>query len=214
MKKLLAIMVLGLLWSNSAYANHYGLTKNCYIKKISDPKLKSYERNSFSEMKNFPSIKDFFKYEDFYLTSIILKQKKIAEYKSIELDGNDVLTVVTEDEDGSIDIKKAEYKRVASTADYIKANGKSFYGPIIIDKKKRTIELKNSVRTWGGSAYKYEPNTSFSIFLQCKYDPYKHRKNKKNINKNKSSYDFYLILLGILGLINLAGLVYLIRRKK
>ena len=51
MKKLLAIMVLGLLWSNSAYANHYGLTKNCYIKKISDPKLKSYERNSFSEMK-------------------------------------------------------------------------------------------------------------------------------------------------------------------
>ena len=214
MKKLLVIIFLVLFWGNSAHANHYGLTKNCYIKKISDPKLKSYERNSFSEMKNFPSIKDFFKYEKFYLTSIILQQKKIAEYKSIELDGNDVLTVVTENEDGSIDIKKAEYKRVAYSGDYIQANAKNIYGPIIIDKKKRTIELKTSVRTWGGSGYKSEPNTSFSIFLQCKYDPYKHRKNKKNINKNKSSYDFYLILLGILGLINLAGLVYLIRRKK
>ena len=165
-------------------------------------------------MKNFPSIKDFFKYENFYLNSIILKQKKIVEYKSIELSSSEVLTVVTESEDGSIDIKKEEYEIVAITADYIKAKSKSIYGPIIIDKKKRTIELKTSVRTWDGSRYKFEPNTTFSIFLQCKYDPYKHRKNKKNINKNKGSYDFYLILLGILGLINLAGLVYLIRRKK
>jgi hypothetical protein len=216
MKKLLVIIFLVLFWGNSAHANHYGLTKNCYIKKISDPKLKSYERNSFSEMKNFPSIKDFFKYEKFYLTSIILKQKKIVEYKSIELSSSDVLTVVTEDEDGSIDIQKAEYKIVANTADYIKAQSKSIYGPIIIDKKKRTIEFKTSARTWYGSGTRsiLHPNTSFSIFLQCKYDPYKHRKNKKNINKNKGSYDFYLILLGILGLINLAGLVYLIRRKK
>ena len=212
MKKLLAIMVLGLLWSNSAYANHYGLTKNCYIKKISDPKLKSYERNSFSEMKNFPSIKDFFKYEKFILTSIILKQKKIAEYKSIELSSNEVLTVVTESENGSIDIKKVEYKIVATTADYIKAKAKSIYGPIIIDRKKRTIELKTLVRTSNGSGYKSEPNTTFSIFLQCKYDPYKHRKKKKKETDNFNNT--YLILLGILGLINLAGLVYLIRRKK
>ena len=55
MKKLLAIIALSLLWNNTVVAKHFDLTE-CYIKKITDPKYKHFERNSFKEMKNFQSL--------------------------------------------------------------------------------------------------------------------------------------------------------------
>jgi len=83
MKKLLAIIVLGLLWNNTVVAIHIDLTE-CYIKKITDPKYKYFERKSFKEMKNFPSLskKEVSNGKEFY-TPIFLSKYGIFQNTQI-----------------------------------------------------------------------------------------------------------------------------------
>ena len=211
-KKLLGIVVLGLVWCNTLVADHYGIFSNCYIQKITDPRLVVYEKKSFLEMKNLPDVREYLDYEKFYITSIILDQSNIKEYKALELDSSyRTIKVVTENDSGSLKMRDATYKSAIRTGDYLKLESTSIYSPIIIDFNKKIIEIKNHIMVDKGFGYKYLPNSHFSIFLKCKYESSKHSIRKSKI---VNYHNYILILLGIISLINFGGIVYLIKRKK
>ena len=225
MKKLLGILVLGLLWNSTAVAIHFDLTE-CYIKKITDPKYKYFERNSFKEMENFPSLskKEVSNGKEFYTPKFlsdygIFQNTQIIKFTEISFLASsypDTLIVVTEGKDGETLLHKTGYKRLSTTGNYI------FYGPIdrrwhsgqglkshnhfpVVNINEGTIELK---LTDFGTAKK------ISAFLQCKKKTIKHIKSKKKKKNTDNFNNTYLIILSIIGLINLIGLIYLIRRKK
>ena len=115
MKKLLAIIVLGLLWSNTAAAIHFDLTE-CYIKKINDPKYKYFERKSFKEMENFTRFskkeivdnKEIYK-PIFYRSFGIFKNtqvNKFIEISFLQSSYPTALNVVTKGKDGETLIHK------------------------------------------------------------------------------------------------------------
>ena len=222
MKKLLAIIALSLLWNNTVVAKHFDLTE-CYIKKITDPKYKHFERNSFKEMKNFPSllkkeINDGKEFLLFYGDFGIFKSTEINKFVELSLVSfyPTVLNVVTEGKDGETLIHKTGYDILTGTENNI------FFGPadlsfrkrdgfkkhnnrLVINRSKGTIELKLT---------EFGTQKKISAFLQCKKKPIKHNKSKKKKKDTDNFTNLYLIFLSIIGLINLAGLIYLIRRKK
>ena len=211
MKKHLVIIILSLLWSNTVVAKHFDLTE-CYIKKITDPKYKHFERNSFKDMKSFPSTSNFFS------TYGIFQNTQIAKFTEISFVSSypDQLIVVTEGKDGETLLHKTGYKILSRTENNI------FYGPIdrrnyieqgfeahnnsiVVNINKGTIELK---------LLEFPRTKGLSAFLQCKKKPIKHIKSKKKKKDTENFTNLYLIFLSIIGLINLIGLIYLIRRKK
>ena len=220
MKKILGIVVLGLLWCNVSYANT-GVYKECFIKEISLPKLKVYERKSFNEMKDFSDPQKILEYKNkFYLTggnSLLRETKTFKEirFESINSEYSfSKFKVVSEDKNGSILLKEYSYKVSIYAEDYIKY--KIAYGnALIVHLKDDILELRSGtmVKDVLGD---YKRKDNFSIFLQCKFEPYKitNKKKKKKANKITSNYEYYLIFLGIISLINFAGIIYLIRRKK
>jgi len=224
MKKLLAIIVLGLLWNNTVVAIHIDLTE-CYIKKITDPKYKYFERKSFKEMKNFPSLskKEVSNGKEFYTPIFLSKYGIFQNTQIVKFTELSFLTsyptalnVVTESEDGKTSLHKTGYdieSRTVNNIFYVPASFKytSSVGfkqhnhyPVV-NINEGTIELK---------LREFVTKKKISAFLQCKKKTKKHFKSKKKKKETDNFNNTYLILLGILGLINLAGLVYLIRRKK
>jgi hypothetical protein len=225
MKKLLAIMVLGLLWSNVAAAAHFDLTE-CYIKKITDPKYKYLERKSFKEMKNFPDLskkkgsngKEFYT-PIFFSTYGIFENTQNVKFTEVSFLASShptSLVVVTEGKDGETLIYKTGYTILSNTENNV------FYGPVdltwhkrkgfkdhmsypVINVNEGTIELK---------LLEFVTEKKMSAFLQCKKKTIKHNKRIKNKKKSDNFNNTYLIILVIIGLINLAGFIYLIRRKK
>jgi hypothetical protein len=228
MKKLLGILIIFLFWNNISFANS-GVYKECFIKQVTLPKLKIYERKSFNEMKDFPDPKNILEYKNkFFLSGVNFLLKEVKTFKEIKFEPNDSeiyfskFKVVLEDKNGSILLKEYSYEKSINAEDYIEY--KMQYGNrIIVHLKDDTLELKSHVRLFDPLKLDYNKNLGdykrtdyFSIFLKCNFEPYKIsiKKKKKKRNKIISSYEYYLILLGIISLINFGGIVYLIKRKK
>jgi hypothetical protein len=111
-------------------------------------------------------------------------------------------------------LKEYSYKASIYAEDYIQY--KISYGlPIIVHLKDNILELRSIIKVKDVLG-DYKLKDEFSIFLQCKFEPYKitNKKKKKKTSKIMSYSEFYLIFLGIISLINFGGIVYLIKRKK
>ena len=90
MIKILVIILLFILPNSKTEADIY--TK-CFFKKITHPKFKSFERKSFSQMKSFPSIEDFFNgapgvirsYMRYYVPGVnkIINENEITNFTDI-----------------------------------------------------------------------------------------------------------------------------------
>jgi hypothetical protein len=85
MKKILGVIILGLLWCNFSYADT-GVYKECFIKDITHPKLNVYERKSFNEMKDFTDPQNILKYKDFYLVGDNFLLKETKNFKEIRFE--------------------------------------------------------------------------------------------------------------------------------
>lgn len=231
MKKLLAIIVLGLLWCNVSFSASglEGVYKECFIKEITLPKLKVYERTSFSEMKDFPDPKNILEYKNkFYLKDVNLLISESNAFKEIRFEAiNSIVPssrfkIVLEDKNKSIVIQDYLYAVDINAEEYVKYKRK--YGlPVVAHIKDDILELKSRVMLYDtlylkydGTLGDYRPKDDFSIFLKCKFETYNvfNKKKKNKRNKIISSYEYYLIILGIISLINFGGIVYLIRKKK
>ena len=83
MKKILLIILLTILTNDNAEA---GLYTKCFLKKITHPELKIYERKSFSQMKSYPSYDDFFlRFTRYYIPGVnrIINENEILNFEEI-----------------------------------------------------------------------------------------------------------------------------------
>ena len=228
MKNILGVLVIFLFWNNISFADT-GVYKECFIKDITLPELKVYERTSFNEMKDFPDPQNILEYKNkFYLSGVNLLLNETKTFKEIKFEANNseytfsIFKVVLEGKNGSIGLKDYSYTVNIFAEDYIEYKMK-YVNKMILHLKDDIIEIRSQVYVYDpykldykGDLGDYKPYENFSIFLKCKFEPYKisTKKKKKKRNKIISSYEYYLILLGIISLINFGGIVYLIRRKK
>jgi hypothetical protein len=226
MKKVLAIVVLGLLWSNMAAAKHNHNLSQCFVKKVNKPEFKKFERKSFKEMTDFPGLSKKNNSSGIVIPVLnssfgIFRTTPVHKFLEISFVYN-VLQVVTETKNGEVKNYKTKYNATSGADNYIfykpakyryasdasKDGFERYTGNMVRNIKEGTIELKLIEFGPPGEVQ------NFSAFLQCKKNHLKHYKSSRQKKEKNNDNNVYLILLSIIGLINLVGLIYLIRRKK
>ena len=83
---MIKILVIILLFTLPNSKTEAGIYTKCFLEKITHPKLKSFERKSFSQMKNFPSIEDYFRrYMRYYVPGVnkIINENEITNFTDI-----------------------------------------------------------------------------------------------------------------------------------
>jgi hypothetical protein len=234
MKKLLGIVVLGLLLSGNAFADLYS---NCYFDKISDPRLKSFERKSFKEMTNFPNYQDLIKNKFKQIAKVPLPAENIKKFTNLEFEiifslyskNKGLLKYSFVKNDGNVGIDYFKFKLTPSTDNLEKYYPISDggYKKLFLIKSKKEIQIQTIYQKWNNyklSKYNSEVFTpgwddlkdeKITFFLKCE----KYKKGSFNPNepliKKKKSFDFenyFLLAIIIIGLLNLIVLSLLLWR--
>jgi hypothetical protein len=237
MKKILGIVVLGLLLSGNVYADIYS---NCYFDRVSDPKFKSFERKSFKDMTGFSNHGVFIVDKSYRITGIPLPSEDFEKIADLEFDTGKrsvydypKLKWSYIKDDGSIIVKTYKYKRKDWTENYIEY---TYYdqgsGILVLNKSNKEIQVKgyhqkfnpnweidlNTLKPKGRWEY-IKDNKDLTLFLKC--EKYKkvltfteaHQKKKKAF-KIENYNSLAVIIIGLLNLIVLSLLLWRTFRKK
>tara|TARA_B100000965_G_C19482214_1_gene709092 strand:- start:333 stop:1064 length:732 start_codon:yes stop_codon:yes gene_type:complete len=237
MKKLLAIVVLGLLLSGKAYADLYS---NCYFDKISDPKFKSFERKSFNKMTDFPNYQDLVKNKFRQIAKIPLPTENIEKFTDLEFKtydnayGQDMgkLNFGFIKTDGTVGVDYFTFKLSRATTDDLKEyfpDNDGSYKRLYLIKSKNEIQIQTIFQKWNTYKSLKSDGTwlegwdnlkdeKITFFLKCeKYQKaltYKEKRQKRNKTFKIENYNsLVVIIIGLLNLIVLSLLLWRTFRK-
>jgi len=236
MKKILGIMVLGLLLSGNAYADLYS---NCYFDRISDPKFKSFERKSFGEMTGFTNYQALIKNKFKQIDIIPLPTENIEKFTDLEFQtitssyGADegILNFGFIKTDGTVGVDYFNFKLAATTDDlkeyYPNYDGR--YKRLYLIKSKNEIQIQTIYQKWNPrKALKSDAtwlegwdnlkDEKITFFLKCekyqkKLTPKERRQKKKKAFKIENYNSLIIIIVGLLNLIVLSLLLWRTFRK-
>jgi len=236
MKKILGIMVLGLLLSGNAYADLYS---NCYFDRISDPKFKSFERKSFGEMTGFTNYQALIKNKFKRIDIIPLPTENIEKFTDLEFQtitssyGADegILNFGFIKTDGTVGVDYFNFKLAATTDDlkeyYPNYDGR--YKRLYLIKSKNEIQIQTIYQKWNPrKALKSDAtwlegwdnlkDEKITFFLKCekyqkKLTPKERRQKKKKAFKIENYNSLIIIIVGLLNLIVLSLLLWRTFRK-
>ncbi|MDG1052413.1 MAG: hypothetical protein P8O81_03390 [Flavobacteriaceae bacterium] len=171
MKKILVIMLLIILPDSKVDA---GVYTKCFFEQITHPLLKSFERKSFSQMKSFPSIEDYFiRNMRYYIPGVnkVFNENEITNFKDITFDLREDNTILSTFNVGfqeyrasiSLDDKletdsntskidqfktfRSKYKIINNSKEYNEYEPENpiWNSKIILNKKDNIIEIKTRI---------------------------------------------------------------------
>lgn len=199
--KHLIVSFIILFFSTNAYSYDYQF-KNCYIEYANPKSLKIYEKNSFDEMINLPSISSVFSEKVEIKPQIFQNNIKIKKYLDFEILTNGYnLSIAYQTEKDEILVKDYPLKKTIETSNLIRMNYSDpylgwDYPEIIINKETDEIQLKSKL---------IFPNvkTNVEIFnLKCqkfKNKKISYKTNKKNSNLDWLTFSIIAIIAMFLG---------------
>ena len=170
MKKILLIILLTILTNNNAEA---GLYTKCFLKEITHPELKVYERKSFSQMKSYPSFEDSFgRFTRYYIPGVnrIINVNEILNFEEItfelrednsylstfyvkfwefrrNISGDPTLTDSNINKIDEFKTFRSKYKVVNNSKEYIEYEPENprWNTKLILNKKNNIIEIKTKL---------------------------------------------------------------------
>ncbi|MDC3294767.1 hypothetical protein OAU57_01645 [Candidatus Pelagibacter ubique] len=234
MKKFLTIIFVSLLLIGNGYADLYS---NCYFDRISDSRLKSFERKSFNEMINFPNYQDLIKNKFRQIAKIPLPTANIEKFTDLEFQtftssyGADEgkLNFGFIKTDGTVGVDYHTFRLAAATDD-LKEYSPRFdkkHKKLYLIKSKNEIQIQTIYQRWNEnkiSENRFTPgwdnlkDEKITFFLKCekyqkKLTPKERRQKKKKAFKIENYNSLIIIIVGLLNLIVLSLLLWRTFRK-